>query len=122
MLTVCSSEVINNLEDEICFINSFEINEFIKKLGSESEIIYINYWTTGIKVSKIGMGCMRFPEDYIRQRKTEKCIELVRYAYSKGINLYDVAPFYCHDLCELIVGEALTVFPRKSYYLNSKRI
>lgn len=43
MLTVCSSEVINNLEDEICFINSFEINEFIKKLGSESEIIYINY-------------------------------------------------------------------------------
>ncbi len=32
MLTVCSSEVINNLKDEICFIKSFEINEFIKKI------------------------------------------------------------------------------------------
>ena len=89
-------------------------------LGRGNKMIYKNYGSTEIKVSKIGMGCMRFPEEYIRQRKIENCIELVRYAYSKGINLYDVAPFYCHDLSELIVGEALSVFPRESYYLNSK--
>jgi len=83
-------------------------------------MIYKNYGNTGIRVSKIGMGCMRFPEKYIRKKDFNNCIELVRYGHSKGINLYDVAPFYCHDLSESIVGDALSVFPRESYYLNSK--
>lgn len=41
-------------------------------------MIYKNYGNT-IIVSKLGMGCMRFPKEYIRKRRLDKCIELVRY-------------------------------------------
>lgn len=83
-------------------------------------MIYKQYGNTGINLSAIGMGCMRFGEDDILTGKFEKCSDLVLYAYENGINYFDTAPFYCHDKSEIITGMALSQVPRDSYYLSSK--
>ena len=67
---------------------------------------YKKYGKTGIKVSAIGMGCMRFEEKDILNKKYDNCIELILYAHEKGINYFDTAPFYCHDQSESIVASA----------------
>ncbi|NSG11869.1 aldo/keto reductase [Blautia producta] len=81
---------------------------------------YKKYGKTGVKVSAIGMGCMRFEEKDILDKKYDDCIELILYAHEKGINYFDTAPFYCHDQSESIVGKALSQVPRNSFYITSK--
>ena len=81
---------------------------------------YKNYGKTGIQVSAIGMGCMRFDEKAILSQRYDECIDLILYAHEKGINYFDTAPFYCHDQSESIVGKALSQVPRESFYVTSK--
>jgi predicted aldo/keto reductase-like oxidoreductase len=54
---------------------------------------------TGLRVSKLGLGCMRFPQD-----ETE-AIHMVRYAIDHGINYLDSA--YVYKDSEVITGKAL---------------
>lgn len=77
---------------------------------------YTEYGSTGKMVSALGYGGMRFD--------TEKCsleenAELVRYASSQGINYFDTAPGYCHDLSEDIFGLAFRNMP-KPFYVSTK--
>ena len=81
---------------------------------------YKQYGNTDMKVSAIGMGCMRYNNDDINAGNLEKCSELVLYAHEKGINFFDTAPFYCQDKSEEITGMALSQLPRDSYYVSSK--
>lgn len=83
-------------------------------------MLYKEYGNTGIKVSAIGMGCMRFDDKDILEHKYNKYVELILYAHENGINYFDTAPFYCHDKCETITGIALSQLPRSSYYVSSK--
>ncbi|MCW6109096.1 aldo/keto reductase [Clostridium sporogenes] len=83
-------------------------------------MIYKQYGNTGIKVSAIGMGCMRFNEKDIKANNLSKCAEVVLYAHDKGINYFDTAPFYCLDRSEIVTGIALSQLPRNSYYISSK--
>lgn len=81
---------------------------------------YKNYGNTGLKVSAVGMGTMRYDDDDVQSGRLEKCAEVPAYAYSQGINYFDTAPFYCFDKSEEITGMALSQFPRDSYFLSSK--
>jgi predicted aldo/keto reductase-like oxidoreductase len=54
---------------------------------------------TGLKVSRFGLGCMRFPDE------EEKAVEMVRYALDHGVNYLDTAHAYGRS--EEIVGRAL---------------
>lgn len=81
---------------------------------------YKEYGKTGKKVSAIGMGCMRFNEDDVLKKKHTDIIDMILYAYEKGINYFDTAPFYCHDQSEIIVGKALSQVPRETYFVTSK--
>ncbi|MGB8453600.1 MAG: aldo/keto reductase [Anaerocolumna sp.] len=83
-------------------------------------MIFKQYGNTGINVSAIGMGCMRFDEKDILAGNLDKCAEIVLYAHENGINYFDTAPFYCHDQSETITGLALSQLPRSSYYITSK--
>ncbi len=78
------------------------------------------YGDLGIKVSAIGMGCMRYDADDIKAGNLEKCAEVALYAHEKGINYFDTAPFYCDDQSEIITGIALSQLKRDSYYVSSK--
>jgi predicted aldo/keto reductase-like oxidoreductase len=81
---------------------------------------YKQYGDTKMKMSAIGMGCMRYNSEDIKAGNLSKCAEVALYAHEKGINYFDTAPFYCSDKSEIITGMALSQLPRDSYYISSK--
>jgi predicted aldo/keto reductase-like oxidoreductase len=73
---------------------------------------YKQYGKTGMKVSRFGLGCMRFPTD------EKEAIEMVRYAIDNGVNYLDTA--YMYKESERITGEALKNGYRNKTYLATK--
>lgn len=78
-------------------------------------MIYKPYGKTGKKVSAIGFGGMRFPDNC----SIEEGAEVVRYANQLGINYFDTAPNYCLDRSEDIFGEAFKNMPH-DFYVSTK--
>lgn len=74
----------------------------------------------GIEVSRLGFGCMRFPTKADGKIDREKSLELIDYAYRHGVNYFDTAYRYHEDESEEFVREALSRYPRESYYLATK--
>lgn len=75
-----------------------------------------------LKLSALGMGCMRLPvvdgkDDQVNQAAVE---EMVAYAVSHGVNYYDTAWGYQSGNSELAIGKALAAYPRESFYLADK--
>jgi predicted aldo/keto reductase-like oxidoreductase len=83
---------------------------------------YVEFGKTGVKVSRLGMGCMRLPS-YEKDGKTifdeEKSAAIIRRAYELGVNYFDTAPYYCDGLSEVITGKAIKSF-RDKIYLSTK--
>lgn len=81
-------------------------------------MIYKDYGNTGIKVSAIGFGGMRFenPQDM------EYCTDTVLYAFDKGINYFDTAPGYTDDRSEIILGKAVPEMKKtgRPFYISTK--
>ena len=73
-----------------------------------------------LKLSKLGLGCMRLPvkEDKTIDEKQE--FDMVDYALKHGINYFDTAWPYHDGLSEIVIGKALKRYPRDSYYLADK--
>jgi predicted aldo/keto reductase-like oxidoreductase len=70
-------------------------------------MIYREYGRTGKKISLLGFGGLRFKEeDTLDEAGIERCVELVKYASSKGINYFDTAPNYSNSKSEIIFGMA----------------
>lgn len=81
---------------------------------------YKQYGNTDMKVSAVGLGTMRYDEEDVMAGRLEKCAEIPLYAFEKGINYWDTAPFYCHDKSEIITGIALSQVKRSDVYVTSK--
>ncbi len=81
---------------------------------------YKQYGDTQMKVSAIGFGCMRYPDEDVAAGNFEKCAQLPLYAYEKGINYFDTAPYYCNDKSEMITGMAISQMPREKIFVSSK--
>jgi len=81
-------------------------------------MIYKTYGKTGVKVSAVGFGGMRFDTKLSK----EKNAELLLYAREKGITYFDTAPFYCEDQSEDIFGIALKQMgkDRENIYVSTK--
>ncbi|UDQ99089.1 aldo/keto reductase [Lentisphaerota bacterium WC36G] len=77
---------------------------------------YVEFGNTKCTVSKVGFGGMRFD----LKKSEQDNIDLVKYAFEKGINYFDTAPHYCEGLSEIIMGKALKDFPRDNFYVTSK--
>ncbi len=76
----------------------------------------------GEKVSFLGLGCMRLPtldgvDASVDERATQ---EMVDYAIENGVNYFDTAWGYHMGNSELVIGKALSKYPRESYYLADK--
>lgn len=66
-------------------------------------MIYRQFGNTGIEVSALGMGGMRFerPDDI------DDMAEIVLRAHERGVTYFDTAPFYSNDKSEDIHGAAI---------------
>ncbi len=73
-----------------------------------------------IKLSQLGLGCMRLPLKAEGQIDEEETAAMVRYASEHGLNYYDTAYPYHNCLSEIVIGKALKQLDRKSYYLATK--
>lgn len=75
----------------------------------------------GMKLSRLGFGCMRFVNDpatgEIDQKKVNEMFDL---AISKGVNYFDTAYPYLGGKSEIAMSEALKKYPRDSYYIADK--
>ena len=80
------------------------------------------YRDTDVKVSLLGMGCMRLPKVDPEKEDSdyEKAQEIIDYAYANGVNYFDTAYGYHGGQSELFVGQALKKYPRESFFLASK--
>lgn len=83
------------------------------------KMIYNDF--NGLKLSRLGFGCMRFALDpatgEIDQDKVNAMFEL---AYNSGVNYYDTAYPYLDGKSENAMAEALSRYPRDSYYIADK--
>ena len=77
---------------------------------------YKEYGNTGLKVSAIGLGTLRYNMDDIRAGRYEACAEIPLYAFEKGINYWDTAPDYCEDKSEIVTGIAPVSYTHLDVY------
>ncbi len=83
---------------------------------------YRDFGNTGIKVSILGFGAMRLPEEEIKGKyhiKEEESIKMIQRAFELGVNYIDTAYVYCHNHSEFVVGKALKGW-RDKVYLSTK--
>ena len=82
----------------------------------------IQYDFHELKVSGLGMGCMRFPLVNGNNAVVDEVAagEMIRSCMEQGIRYYDTAWGYHEGNSEATMGRLLAPFPRESYYLASK--
>ncbi len=75
---------------------------------------YRKFGSTGVDISTLGFGCMRFPTiEGTQEIDEEKTIPMLRRAYELGINYYDTAFYYCNGNSEVVLGKAVKPFRNK---------
>ncbi len=81
-------------------------------------MIYETYGDTGVEVSAVGFGGMRFTD----QDDVDQCADLVKYAYESGITYFDTAPGYgkSEDLFGVAFKEMLKTRDEKPFYVSTK--
>lgn len=72
------------------------------------------------KLSALGFGTMRYPLNEDKSINAELAVKLIRTAYENGINYFDTAWPYHDGKSEGILADALSVYPRESYYIADK--
>lgn len=76
-----------------------------------------------IRLSKLGLGAMRLSQTepgFAKPVDEAKAQELIDYCMKHGVNYYDTAYIYHGGKSEVILGQALSKYPRKSYYVADK--
>jgi 1-deoxyxylulose-5-phosphate synthase len=68
---------------------------------------YANLGRTGVKVSRICLGCMSFGNDAAWKVELDQAQKLVKKAIDLGINFFDTANVYSSGRSEEITGECL---------------
>src|SRR4030042_3745749 len=83
---------------------------------------YTIFAKINIKVSRFGMGCMRFPKKTNETGKSitdeQESIKMIQYAIENGVNYFDTA--YVYKDSEATVGKALNGGLREKIFLATK--
>ena len=86
----------------------------LRYASGENQMTYRVQHGSGEKISLLGFGMMRLPDD---QGQVD---ELVDYAIAHGVNYFDTAPMYMGGRSEVLTGNTLSRFPRESYHVATK--
>jgi len=72
------------------------------------------------ELSLLGFGTMRFPLREDKSVDEEQVQEMVDYAMAHGVNYFDTAYPYHDGVSEVVIGRALSRYPRESFRLADK--
>ncbi len=81
---------------------------------------YVNLEKLGVRPSRLGFGCMRFPTTPEGTIDEPRAMAMLDTAYRAGVNYFDTAYFYHNRTAEAFLGRALKMFPRESFKLATK--
>ena len=81
---------------------------------------YTTLGRTGLRVSRLGFGCMRFPMTAEGRVDRDLAIPLLHRAVELGVTYFDTAIFYCHGDSQRAVGEAFEGKMREQVVLSTK--
>jgi len=81
---------------------------------------YRDFGKLGYKVSALGFGAMRLPEDENGDVDRDYAVAIIREGIDAGINYVDTAPLYNRGQSEEVVGEALQDGYRERVWLSTK--
>ena len=81
---------------------------------AQNQMTYRVKHGSGDKVSLLGFGMMRLPDDQ------DEINRLVDYAIAHGVNYFDTAPVYKGGRSEEMTGIALSRYPRDKYFVATK--
>ena len=74
----------------------------------------------GVRVSRLGFGCMRFPLTAEGKIDEPRAAAMLDTAYKAGVTYYDTAYFYHQHTGEAFLGRAMKRYPRDTFYLATK--
>jgi len=90
----------------------------------ENKMEYVRLGNSGLKVSKIILGCMSYGsnETHKWMLGEEEGMEHIKLAYDLGINAFDTANVYSHGVSEIILGKAIKKYnlPRDEIVVMTK--
>ncbi len=83
---------------------------------------YVNLGKTGLKVSRICLGCMTYGSSQWRPwvLDADQGIPFIHHALELGINFFDTADMYSLGVSEEVVGRALKGVPRDEIVVATK--
>ncbi|KAG8873897.1 hypothetical protein FRB98_008721 [Tulasnella sp. 332] len=78
-------------------------------IGNENSMQYVRLGRSGLKVSKLILGCMSYGSTSLGSwvLGEEEGIEHIKLAYDLGINTFDTANVYSNGMSEVILGKAI---------------
>jgi predicted aldo/keto reductase-like oxidoreductase len=84
------------------------------------KLLYKDYQNK--KLSSLGLGAMRLPikDGVYANIDASDTQNMVDYAMEHGVNYYDTAWGYHEGQSEIVLGKALSKYPREQYYLATK--
>ena len=88
--------------------------DLLKYDADENKMTYRVQHGSGEKISLLGFGMMRLPDDQ------EQVDQLVDYAIAHGVNYFDTAPMYMGGRSEVLTGNTLSRYPREKYHVATK--
>jgi aryl-alcohol dehydrogenase-like predicted oxidoreductase len=84
---------------------------------------YINLGRSGLKVSRVGLGCMSYGVEQRDWRLSEADSRpFIRHALELGINYFDTADMYGGGQSEEVLGRALKDFARRDEVVIATKI
>lgn len=81
---------------------------------------YRTFPKTNISVSAISFGCWTVGDDWWGHIPDDEALELLRYAFDRGITFFDNSNTYGRGRAEGLLGEALAGVPRDRYVIATK--
>ncbi|KAI0737384.1 Aldo/keto reductase [Daedaleopsis nitida] len=78
-------------------------------MSSTTKMSYVRLGNSGLKVSKIILGCMSYGDPRWQQwvLPHEEAVKHIQFAYDHGITTFDTANIYSHGASETILGNAI---------------
>ena len=73
-----------------------------------------------LQLSSLGFGTMRLPLNPDKSIDEPQVFEMTDYALAHGLNYFDTAYPYHASKSEIVIGKALSRYPRESFFLADK--